>query len=242
MMVKDFYSLFTLIKRAFKNIKFIIAGDFGQLPPVNDTWEGDYENSPAMNQLCDGQRVQLTKCRRADPELFNLCADVESIDISRFIASDETYLNLAYTHRTRISVNNKCMNRFITEHKRGTIFIAKDRHNPKTQDVKLTCGMPIIAHTTNKKLKILNSQTFQITKISSETITVDGGDEPITIKTSDFHRFFYLGFCITIHASQGETFTEKYTIHDWNFSRFCKKAKYVALSRGTNINNIQIKV
>lgn len=34
MMVKHFYQLFILIKRAFKNIKFIIAGDFGQLPPV----------------------------------------------------------------------------------------------------------------------------------------------------------------------------------------------------------------
>jgi hypothetical protein len=230
MMVKDFYSLFTLIKRAFSNIKFIIGDDFGQLPP-------------AMQQLCDGNRVQLTKCRRADEELFNKCADVENIDVSRFTPTEETYFNLAYTHRTRISVNNKCMNRFVAENKRPTISITGDKYNPKIQDVKLSVVMPIIAYTTNRKFKILNFQTFKITKLTSESMTViDGSDEPITIKTSDNHRFFYLGFCITIHASQGETFAEKYTIHDWKFARFCKKAEYVALSRGTNINNIQIKV
>ena len=45
MMVKDFYQLFLLLKRAHKSMKFIIAGDFGQLPPVLDNWSGDYENA-----------------------------------------------------------------------------------------------------------------------------------------------------------------------------------------------------
>ena len=58
MMIRDFYQLFILIKRSFPSIKFIIAGDFGQLPPVNDNWQGDYENSPAMHSLCDGQRIK----------------------------------------------------------------------------------------------------------------------------------------------------------------------------------------
>ena len=76
MMIKDFYQLFTLIKRSFPSIKFIIAGDFGQLPPVNDSWQGDYENSPAMHRLCDGQRIKLSTCRRSDRKLFDLCRSV----------------------------------------------------------------------------------------------------------------------------------------------------------------------
>jgi hypothetical protein len=66
----------------------------------------------------------------------------------------------------------------------------------------------------------------------------DTTENPIKIPTKDFHQYFYLGFCLTIHASQGETFTEKYTIHDWY--RLCDRAKYVALSRGSSIHNIQI--
>ena len=67
-----------------------------------------------------------------------------------------------------------------------------------------------------------------------------GDIEIVKIKTKDFHKFFYLGFCITIHASQGETYNCKYTIYDWDFYHICNKAKYVALSRGTNVSNIQI--
>jgi hypothetical protein len=100
--------------------------------------------------------------------------------------------------------------------------------------------MPIIAHTTDKKLNILNSQTFIITNLSKETFSIMNDDVTQEIKIEKFHQFFYLGFCITIHASQGETFNTKYTIYDWNFTRFCEKAKYVAMSRGTNINNIWI--
>ena len=98
----------------------------------------------------------------------------------------------------------------------------------------------IIAHKTNKQQDILNSQTFIITKITNETLTYKNDDDIYTLSIDIFHKYFYLGFCITIHASQGETFTKKYTIYDWNVDCVCNKAKYVALSRGTNINNIQI--
>ena len=66
MMSHEFYQLFVLIKRILPKMKFIISGDFLQLLPVNDNWTGDYKNSPALNELCDGKRLQLTICRRSD--------------------------------------------------------------------------------------------------------------------------------------------------------------------------------
>ena len=241
MMIEKFYQLFMMIKRTFSNIKFIIVGDFDQLPPVKDNWEGDYKNSSALWSLCDGNRIQLLECRRADKMLFNACKSVETIDLNEFPVTEKTFLNLAYTHRTRIQVNNECMERYL---KNGLkyLFLEKDKTNPKTQNVKLAKGMPIIAHTTNKKMNILNSEKFVIKSITNEIIIISDGERNIEIKSKDFHLFFYLGFCITIHASQGETFTEKYTIYDWKFKRFCNRAKYVALSRGTDIKNIQISL
>jgi ATP-dependent exoDNAse (exonuclease V) alpha subunit len=100
--------------------------------------------------------------------------------------------------------------------------------------------MPIIARTTNKELNILNSQQFIITDVSNEYFTIEINEISTKLKIDEFNHLFYLSFCITIHASQGETFKGVYTIHDWKFNRFCSKAKYVAMSRGTDIDNIQI--
>ena len=238
MMIELFYQLFIMIKKIYPTMKFIISGDFAQLPPVKDKWIGDYKNSPAMFELCAGNRIQLTKCRRADDVLFNLCKNVECIKIDDFCQTEPTYLNIAFTHETRIKVNNTCMERYT----KNKVFIPlnKDIRNPKTQDLKLCVGMPVVAHTTNKKLNILNSEKFIISDVNTETIIVREHDRIVKIKLSDFHKFFYIGFCITIHTSQGDTFDSKYTIYDWRHPRFCNKAKYVAVSRATNINNIQI--
>lgn len=240
MMKENFYTLFIMIKRALPHIKFIISGDFGQLPPVLDSWSGDYENSVGLWSLCDSNKIKLNEFKRGDKELFLLCRDVDKIRIEDFRPKQKTYLNIAYTHNTRIRVNNECMERYIKQHNKQVIYIPKDEKNEKTQDVKLCQGMPIIAHKTNKKLDIMNSEKFTIKQIDTNKIIINNGDDDITIKTDDFHKYFYVGFCITIHASQGETFKEAYTIYDWGFVFFCNKAKYVALSRATSIQNIQI--
>jgi hypothetical protein len=253
MMIAEFYKLFVLIKRAFPAIKFIISGDFGQLPPVCDKWEGDYENSPALHMLCSGNRIQLTICRRSDARLFNLCKRIGELDFENktytdLMPTEKTYLNLAYTHRTRMRVNNECMKRYLTEHPQlKTVSIPKTKANTHTQNVILCSGMPIIAHTTFRKTRvnkqafdILNSQTFTIHSVGDDVITIKDDQDTMEIKTTDFHKMFYLGFCITVHASQGETFTTKYTIYDINFPHFSDKAKYVAFSRGTKIENIQV--
>jgi hypothetical protein len=36
-----------------------MSGDYKQLLPVNDIYDGAYKNSPALFELCDGQRLQL---------------------------------------------------------------------------------------------------------------------------------------------------------------------------------------
>jgi len=251
MMKEIFYSLFVNIKKIAPNIRFIIAGDFEQLDPVKDTWTGDYKNSAALFELCDGNRLQLTKNRRSDPRLFNLCKNVELVETKCFPITEPTFLNVAYMHATRKRVNKECIERFLAEEAdpdEKRFFLPKDPTNPKTQDVTLTIGMPVVCHTTqnDKKQKLnsngfMNSERFEIQVIDEKTITLVGdGDREIVIDQKDFHKFFYIGFCITVHTSQGETFKEKYTIYDWNFDYFNNKAKYVALSRATAYENIQI--
>jgi len=242
MMHEKFYQLFICVKSLFSHIKFIISGDYGQLPPVDDSWKGDYENSAGLYNLCDGQKLKLTKCRRADDTLFNLCKTLKVDDIMYNKPYNLTYLNLAYRHSTRKRVNNECMNRYIKQHKCNTTFIPANQKNPNTQDIKLAVGMPVICFKTNKKYDILNSEKFVVKEIKDTEIIITDNDKEIKIPIKDFNKFLYLGFCITIHASQGETFNTPYNIYDWNFEYMCSKAQYVALSRATDINNINIMV
>lgn len=240
MMLEKFYQLFICVKSLFPHIKFIISGDYGQLPPVCDTWVGDYENSAGLFNLCNGNKFKLTKCRRADDKLFKMC---KTLQVDELInkKSKFTYLNLAYRHNTRKRVNNDCMETYIKEHKCVTKLIPANPKNPNSQDIKLAVGMPVICFKTNKKYDILNSEKFIVKEITDEEIIITDNGKDINILIKHFNMFLYLGFCITIHASQGETFTTPYTIHDWNFVYMCEKAKYVALSRSNDINNIYIK-
>jgi chromosomal replication initiation ATPase DnaA len=64
-MVKEiFYKFFVMIKRIKPTIKFIIAGDFQQLPPINDRIENkdhefNYKSSVALKELCDFNKLEL---------------------------------------------------------------------------------------------------------------------------------------------------------------------------------------
>ena len=241
MMSHDFYQLFILLQRSFESLKFIICGDFDQLPPVQDSWTGDYKNCHALFQLCSGNRIQLTQCKRSDNMLFDLCKNVEIIDRRDFPIKNFTYKNIAYTHKTRIQINDICMVQYQQDNNLPSIQIKKDIKNPKTQDIILSKGMPILCHKTNKKINILNSEIFYIHSINKDTFSYINNEKiKVEIQNSDFHKYFYPGFCITVYASQGETYNEDYTIFDWDFIHFSKKAKYVALSRSTKINHIQI--
>ena len=243
MVPEKFYRLLTNIKKINPKIIFYICGDFAQLEPVKDSWSGDYENSIVLKDLCQKNKMVLTKCRRSDDVLFNLCKNTTLVKAKDFEVTRETDLNIAYTHVTRKKVNKVCMERNIAG-KSKTYSVKSDPMNPKTQDLRLIKGMPIICHRTNKKLDILNSDRFVIKTINekylecSNDIREEKELPPIKIPLDSFNKYFYLAYCITAHASQGETFKEPYTIYDWKM--MSERARYVALSRGTEKDNIQI--
>jgi len=245
-MVKEvFYRFFTVIRRYAPKVKFIIVGDFEQFKPVQDTYHGTYEHSPALHQLCDGQRVNLMKCKRSDDELFNLYSskkNIENINLDLFKTTELTPLNIAYTHKTRKSINKQCMNEF-----KGDVdylTCGASIYNNKTQDVMIYEGLPIVAYKNIQKENIFNSEVYKVTSIdmNEKTFSFDVGDEVKTIKAHEFKNTFYPAYCITAHVSQGCSFSEKFTIHDWNHPRMDMTAKYVSLSRATSINNIQINI
>ena len=69
-----FYKFFITLKRVKPDLQFIVAGDYNQLLPVCDRIENcDYENSAALYELVNGNRLTLTTCRRSDTTIYNMC-------------------------------------------------------------------------------------------------------------------------------------------------------------------------
>ena len=128
-------------------------------------------------------------------------------------------------------------NKLKSYHKKP-LRLEKNMYDAHSQDVILIPNTPIISKINNKKIEVVNNETFTIKKILSETNIIYNEEKEIEIDIKDFQNIFYVAYCITIHSSQGETFDEDYTIYD--FEKLDKHLRYVALTRATDIKNINI--
>jgi hypothetical protein len=244
MVPEMFYKFFLTMKRMKSNIRFIIAGDMGQLEPVNDRVKNcNYKNSTALNELCEGNRVQLEKWRRGTNDgLYEACKNPGQVKESQF-KQEWTTRHIAFTHKTRMWVNERMMEKAYDKARKNKSTVAELEaleYDGHSQKVKLCAGTPIIARVNEKDLGLFNNESYVIKQIKSKSemiqIQEEDGDRKLEIPFKDFQRLFYPAYCITVHASQGSTFNHKYTIHEW--SRFSARMKYVALSRSTLFENI----
>ena len=117
-MVKEkFYRLLLTIKHARPDIKFIISGDFYQLPPVKDKisetndihlpinyYRYKYEDSRCLFELVDGMKLELTECKRSDDFVFNNSKQLklgQEIDVTNYLQPVNLYKNVCFTNRKR---------------------------------------------------------------------------------------------------------------------------------------------
>ena len=242
MMSEMFYKFFIVLKRMMPEIKFIIAGDFSQLLPVKDRIEDcNYKDSLALHELCDGNRLQLTKCRRSDATLFNMLLPENINNIKRKdFKSQMTNRHIAFTNKKRMEINKLMMDQTIKNKKVKALELKGLEYDPNSQDVKLCTGMPVIARKNTKLLHIYNNETFTIKtiRIKENEITVEDEGREHTVPINEFTKIFNIAYCITVHKSQGQTIDEPYSIHEFN--QYDERLKYVALSRSTDINLINI--
>jgi 5-methylcytosine-specific restriction protein A len=248
MLQEMFYKFLCSVSRAFPNIRFILAGDFNQLEPVNDRVVNcDYKNSIALHELAGGNRVQLSKCRRSDDTLFNLIKpeNIPTIDKSKF-GSRFTERHIVFTNKRRIEINKNMMEsqyqikKTKAKKEPNCLNLPALDYDPNSQDVKLIVGTPIIARKNCVQMEIANNETFDIKAIKHKIkiVTISDGSRELDIKFDDFKKLFNPAYAITCHKSQGTTFNHAYTVHEWN--KMSTRMKYVALSRSTDLAHINI--
>ena len=244
MMKEIFYKFLLMIKKVKPDVKFILTGDYNQLLPINDRIEyDDYGNSPALFEICDSNKILLTKCRRSSKELFELLQidNIQNLEKTDFNTTPliMTDLHLAYTNRKRKEINDIMMKDvYKSKHYKGLKLEAL-KFDENSQDVILNKHTPVIAKINSEEIGIVNNERFEIIKYDTLQITMKNEKKEIKIGVFDFQRLFRVAYCITIHSSQGMSIDKPYTLHEWR--KYDKRLKYVALSRARSKDLIFIK-
>jgi ATP-dependent exoDNAse (exonuclease V) alpha subunit len=156
-----------------------------------------------------------------------------------------TERHICFTNEKRKQINQEMMNKVYYEKKAKNpklvpLKLSALNYDPNSQDVTLVAGTPIIARKNDMILDVFNNETFTIKQIQHKTgiVKVADDERELEIPMMEFQNLFHPAYCITTHKSQGTTFNHPYTIHEWE--KFDERLKYVALSRSTNLDYINV--
>jgi 5-methylcytosine-specific restriction enzyme A len=269
MLHSNFYKILMIIKQ-LKNCNIIVSGDFNQLDVIGDLHKYDYKNSSILKELCDHNNINLQTCRRSNDKLFNLIQfdninNLKPDDFKSDLKIDND-INICWTNNKRKEINKKYMDTAYKKDKTSNwIEIKKLEYDDNSQDVILVNKTPLIAKVNNGNLKLINNERYIIKKVDKNTKEIvvensrevpkkdkDGNEikdkdgnivmdkiiKTLKIKADEFQKLFRIGYAFTTHSAQGMSIDKPYTIHEFN--RMDKKLKYVALSRATKHENINI--
>ena len=99
----------------------------------------------------------------------------------------------------------------------------------------------MIARKSISELEVAKNEIWNIKYINKDkkVLTLQFEDkEDIEITFQECIKWFLSAYCITIHKSQGDTYKDKYVIHEWKTMSgkglFLRRLRYVAQSRSTN--------
>jgi hypothetical protein len=244
MIKENFFLLMYKIKKACPGVKFIICGDWGQIPPVMDrSLTFNYANSYCVWDLCDGNMLRLNKCRRSDRPLFELYSNIEDVNPAKF--PTELYQkNVCFLNKTRKDINYYWMMKLAPKHKTRMILKA-NRRADQSQDTILYSGLPLIAMATRTGLGFSNADEFTVVSFDQNNVQLkydnddpEAEDKFILVPTVELTHFMAPAYAISCHRMQGSSISQPFGIFDWD--KMDAKLQYVALSRSRKLKYINM--
>ena len=240
------WSVLSYIKFRIPKIKFFLFGDIKrQLPPVGEE-RRRFEDSICMKDLSNYNKLELKynfRRQTADTNtLWELCSNnPETFEITD---APLTYRNLCWTNKTRKEVIDKIQN----QHPNPELWIeCGNKEDPdntgQNERLMLAVGTPLIARKSIKDKAVAKNEIWEVKSINSEAIVLEFKDRKETFTTEEIKKKWLSAYCITIHKSQGDTYTDEYTIWDWGWiSKWndsqSKKLRYTAVSRSVNYEDL----
>ena len=216
----------------------------------------DYENSYILKYLTDTNRMTLTKNMRSDSIMWDIYHNILDGDEvkNKFKLTNKivTDLHICLSNEKRHEINQMMMKKKV---KNKHIILdkldkVKDKKRIALYEMIIYKDLPVVCKINNKKLNVCNNERFIITGFNKKKKIIsikrqlppvqNDNNEIIELSFLQFQTMFEVGYCITAHISQGATFTQPYTIHEYNHYHATKNWKLVTVSRTTDKSNIYI--
>lgn len=229
----DMWRILCEVKKALPKSKFILLGDYRQLPPVGV--DRDFFESSMVRFLAGGIRADLTEKQRYDQALW---------DLAEAINTDQPYevrrgrimtgRHLCHYNNTRMRINA------MLNEKRGLFLAAGDEEG--AQDTWVYPGLPVIATRNFSKgddIYCVNSEAFTVISVGDRIRVASQrpeGEHIWDILPEEFHKYFVMNYATTVHRAQGETIEGPVTIWDWR--GMDKRMLYTAVTRATKAENV----
>jgi ATP-dependent exoDNAse (exonuclease V) alpha subunit len=227
---------------------FMLSGDPRQLPPVEAEMR-DYFNSSAMKYMANNNQIEFVVRKRYDEALWGFAEQVDTtgaadLSIVRKVASmNPAQLAgkalLCYTNRMRKSLNMR-MNEYLRPS--DAFYLPYQGDGDKQQDAWLYAGMPVMAHTNNKKLDVVNNEDYVVESIGDKDIVLlsqrPEGEHRVTCRIGDFHETFVMAYASTIHKQQGATIDNDIVVFEWGW--LDRRLRYTAVTRAKKLSQISV--
>jgi len=244
MIGKQLWKFLLLVKQKHNPI-FIIAGDYRQLPPIENEDNYDYFRSQMFVYLTEGTRIELTERQRYDLEMWewleNFYENGIIGDALKYGEIDYGAKHLCYYNKTRVYINDLMMKYHKTP---SALYLP---HKPKNDDDRARSayifkGLPVMSVKNSKKYDVINSDIFLVEKYDDSIIYLKdlNAERIVEVAVEDFHIIFVVNYASTIHKVQGATILQKINI--WNSEKILadKHLGYTAISRGKTMGQITI--
>ena len=91
-----------------------------------------------MHNLCDGNKLQLTKCRRSDDTLFNMLLPENINNITKNTFTNHfTNQHISFTNAKRIEINKRMMDQVVRQKRKMPLRLPKLDYDKNSQNVEL---------------------------------------------------------------------------------------------------------
>lgn len=240
----DLWKIFEMIKHTKPNIRFVLSGDYRQLPPIEEDGLYDYFNHPVIKYICDYNRIELTVVKRYDNELYEFSEKVWNNKITkkdiRSMTKNDVKLiynadtNIVWTNKKRKQINKMCNNYHSKNADKIFMVEYKGDENKYNEDIILYKGVKLLCNISCKKLDIRKNETLIVDKFDDKNIYI--GEKVIPI--DKLHKTFILGYAMTTYKSQGDTYDGLINIFECYKLMEDKRFLYTAITRTRKFENV----
>ena len=226
------WNILAHIKREYGFV-FIGCGDWKQLAPVEEE-HIDFENSWIVKYLFSRNLYVLVKIWRFNEDVLlqdaHTVSDGGKIDFTKY-NNKEHELSLCHSNDAVDAINKKWNEHYAKKHNK-----TKEVNGFDNTKFIMYPGLNIMAYKTHNTYKFTNSQELKIISWTDNSIQLKNEKNELIEIEMERTTSFKPRFAMTVHKSQGSTFTENYSIYE--YEDMTSRMLYVALTRARDKQQI----